>query len=248
MNSTTQTTWDLQYAWPLPGWGMALLFAAAIATVFWLLWRETLSHGQRFALLSLRLFAIVLAFLILGGWKLAFYETERPDLLLVVDRSMSMRLPAGESASDADVDRLQRVQELIVRNRWLNELSDRYHLAVYSIGEDVDPLSDVTKLEALASESRLGTGCFSSISFSSVARRPQWCCWTDGVVTSGRSLSGSGRHFVPARHSVVDGRGGVISHRPEVAIEEVLADDRAFLGDEVRVDVRLKAVSVPQGS
>jgi hypothetical protein len=72
-----------------------LLACAVIALLLgiWILWRTTgLTRFQRHALLTLRIAILVILLLMMMGWTQQEHTTQKPDLLILIDRSESMQL------------------------------------------------------------------------------------------------------------------------------------------------------------
>lgn len=238
-----ETRWELQQAWPLPAWVLVVLFFAIASLMIWTLSRQQIPWPQMLTLSGLRLSGLALIFLMLGGWRLASFETELPDLLLLVDDSLSMQLPTGDSASDAQTDRVTRAQELLAAPDWLSSLQDRYRLQMYTIGDRVQPLGESTQLEAVGVTSRLGDGLLQLANAQRGRSTAAMVLLSDGIVTDGASLRDAADRLASQNIPLwTIGLGGK-QPPPELTIDEVVAEEHAFLGDQVPVRVLLHAAA-----
>jgi len=73
-----------------------LLLACAVTALLlgiWILWRTTgLTRFQRQVLSTLRIAIFVILLLMMMGWTQQEHATQKPDLLILIDRSESMQL------------------------------------------------------------------------------------------------------------------------------------------------------------
>ncbi|WP_417731942.1 hypothetical protein [Rosistilla oblonga] len=240
-------SWELQHAWPLPAWGLAVLFLALAGWTTWLLVAQQIAWRKTVVLSTLRLAALAGLFLMLGGWRLSFFETDLPDLLMLVDDSASMQLPAGDSASDVGINRLARAQRLLAEPDWVQALEQRYRLKMYAVSEQIRPMGSVAELQADGQSSRLGDGLLQLTNAQRGRSTAAIVLMSDGIVTDGASLRVAADRLAAQNIPLwTVGLGGE-QPPPELAIDEVVADDRAFLGDEVQVRVLLRGTA-PAGS
>ncbi len=87
----SQTQTKLEYQWPLPA-GWVILVILMLAGVLWLTLRETGQTARnRVVLLTLRLSAILVLVGMLPGWSSHQQQTGKPDLIILVDSSLSMQ-------------------------------------------------------------------------------------------------------------------------------------------------------------
>ncbi|QDV71787.1 hypothetical protein Poly24_55270 [Rosistilla carotiformis] len=241
------TRWEFQHAWPLPAWAMVLLFVAVAGWMTWLLIRQRLAWQRVLGLSVLRLSAVALLFGMLGGWRLSFFETELPDLILLVDDSASMQLPSGDSAGEAGIDRLTRARDLLAEPGRLETLGERYRLKLLAISDQMRPVDALQDLQAQGLSSRLGDGLLQIANAQRGRSTAAIVLLSDGVVTEGVALRVAADQLASQNIPLwTVGIGGEQSP-PELAIDEVIADDHAFLGDEVQVRVLLRG-SAPPGS
>lgn len=139
---------------------IVVLFATAI-TVGFLYWRHLnttkLSLRRRFALLSLRVFAITLAIALLMDPSIITQHIRPGDQIvaLLFDDSMSMQI--GGSSGESRGDRLVREYNA-AQETFEDEIQRKHRLVRYRVGDRVEPLKSVSELNFDKKESNLLDG------------------------------------------------------------------------------------------
>jgi hypothetical protein len=225
--------------------------------------RNSLSRTAWNSLFGLRAAAItILVGGILAGWQMTSEITDKPDLLIIIDDSASMlqvdhydakRVALLEdwfSKSPKLTSRLDIAKQLLVApGERLANWQRRYHLRVVRVASTSremlladDVAREVRKIDSSTEQgehqaTRLGEEIVRHLRAQRGRPLAAIIVMTDGVHTSGRSLSEAaeyaGRKSVPL---FCIGVGDTLPNR-DAEIREVLVDRTAFLGDLVQVDV-----------
>jgi hypothetical protein len=152
----------LNIQWPLPIWLTVMLLLAAGFFCWSVYRRERSSAGRpaRMLLAGLRFSLIGLVLWMLAGWSWQRYESERPELAIVVDTSQSMatrdanvqrdgsrvdtEAPSDDRSTNSDSNsqssRLSRIERALalfdgLDNRQRRQLTSDYSLRWYTSGE-----------------------------------------------------------------------------------------------------------------
>jgi len=259
LSSGRGVQWELHADWWLPPVAVivgGILVVLALGALSWRgsdLPRESSGGGWRgrwFLLWMLRSGVVAILCWMLGQWQIRRYETVLPDLLLAIDTSASMQLPAT-SAEDAqgDTSRWGRVQKYLVQEgrESLSELARRYHLRMVFLGERTIPLPQSLDLAleriaaqtASGTESRLGDQLRELAAAQRGRSTAAMILISDGVVTGGASLAEVASEIEQQRVPVFTLPIGSDLPPPQVAIAEVIGQPTAMVGDVVRVIVRI---------
>ena len=88
----------LQADWPLPLWLTIVAALALLAIVGALYWSErgNASRSLRLALATIRFILLALVVWMWAGWSWLQYRSDKPELLVMIDRSASMDTPDGK--------------------------------------------------------------------------------------------------------------------------------------------------------
>jgi uncharacterized membrane protein len=257
----------LQPTWPWPTWtavvGLLTLGAAA-----YLLYRSeptSLGRGWRLALTALRVAIFGLLIFMLGGWQLQQHRTEPAQLIVALDDSVSMSFADAyrdsrgatkmkawsqgrSSTSTPALDRFELSRRLLEdpSSGWLKSLETNYRVKLRLVSDRVreiatgsDPL--FSEIRPVRPASKLGQGVRDLLAAQEGTATAAVVVLTDGVTTGGPTLleaaDNARRQGIPL---FLVGVGGDQSPR-DLRLIDLLADDVAFAGDAVQVEVQLTA-------
>ncbi len=261
LETTVQATWPVS-----PGLTIVVLLAGAaiVATIYWHE-RASVTRQARMLLAAMRTTLMLTVLLMLYGWTIQRHRIDRPDVVLILDDSSSMGIVEGSfdlaagaelqrRLSKLDLDKPMRINlaKVLLLERdgeLLKALQKRYRLRVFSAGETARCVSDDAadagqSLKSMTAEqpaSRLGD-CLRDV-LQAQRGRPTAAVvmFTDGLTTAGKSLTEAAQYA--RRRSVPLFLVGMGRDRPEpdLKLADLLADDRAFVGDTVHFDFKLQA-------
>lgn len=252
-------------ATPLPAWLTLLLAIGGMTLVALVYTRETASRRRRMLLATLRIGVLALLLTMMQGWELRRHRTDRPDLVLAVDVSASMRRDErepGDQPQRAEASRptrLEQVQAALLRDGGepLRSLSAGRRPHVVWLARSAQPavqeplvalrepptppadLADPAAAEWMAS--RLGDGLRDLLDRQRGRRTAAIILFTDGATTAGELLSEAAA-LSPVRDIPLF-LVGVGDRRPprDVALRDLLVDRTAYVGDLVTFELRLVA-------
>ncbi len=254
------------HSWPWPPWitvVFLLLVAVAVACVYL---REPgkPGWGRRLGMAVMRWTLIALVTLMLYGWMRDRYQTDLPDLVVVIDDSASMAVedhygaPAQRRAMkarmtafpDQSASRIRVAASLLSPNgaEWLEKLARRYRLKVFMLGRTVrlaaghragDEEQWLRTLSAEEPVSRLGDGLQEILQHQRGRPTAAIVLLTDGIVTEGKSIH-EVAHEARRKHVPLF-LVGIGDERPprDIQLSDLLVDDVVFLGDVVHFDFKL---------
>ena len=175
----------------------------------------------------LRFSLLVLVVWMLAGWNWLRVRTEPPELVIAVDVSESMQTNDGASSatgaasvasnSSTQTTRLQRAQQLLrLSDAQLADLNSRYHLRLYAVAddalqvnsqvavaqEDLAKLTDSNALDFKKNASRLGDSLSRIVQRQAGRGTAAIVFFSDGITTSGTSLSDAAERSRPGRRRV----------------------------------------------
>ncbi|MFO1065093.1 MAG: vWA domain-containing protein [Pirellulales bacterium] len=243
---------------PLAVWLMVLIGIAIALGVLSLYFTERGSASRLLRLIqaSVRISLILLVCWMLAGWQWLRFRSDRPDLLIVLDRSASMQtadMPSAESIhSDAPETRLRAALHHLDRRmtRDGESLKQRYRVRFWSIAEGLTPIGDnldawpTIRSEPAADgpESRLGDSLQRLAQLQTGNATAAIIMATDGVVTGGTGLDDAAERLRKSGIPVFALAVGSISPTPDIQLIDALADDMVFLGDRVSVEASVSAI------
>jgi hypothetical protein len=258
---------SIVHTWPWPFWVTLLALMAMFALVVAIYLRERIAAATRWriVLIGLRLAVLGLVVFMMYGWMRHRHRTDLPDAVIVIDDSASMAVidhydKAEDRAAVEKRVRAARFEEptrinlaktlLLERDaRLWNELSTRYNLKVYRIGESTrvetaqgdERLTAVRELQAEEPASRLGRGLRDVLEGQRGRPTAAIVILSDGITTDGRSLSETAefarRKAIPLYTVAL---GSARAPR-DLRLHDLLVDEVAFVGDLVNFDVKLTA-------
>ncbi len=258
----TATVWrwgDWQAAWPgSPGWLLWWALLGLGLAVLPAVWRSPRGHlGRVGVLASLRVAAVLLLILMIGGLQRLAFEEEPSDLILLIDNSQSMAAPERSFSRAAFLEpptgppsaesRWQRLRDVLTGDPLrLARLADRYQVEMHFLeGTEASPgldtsggVADRQRLAAsgpTAVQSPLGQALQAALLRQRGRPTAAVVLLSDGIVNAGPGLL----DVVPLADEqgvpVVTVGFGSDAPAVDVAIDEVLADATALLGDTVEV-------------
>lgn len=253
--------WRIEPQGPFSPWALAvaaIVLVMGVAALFLVRRRTdaatTLATRRQIALVTLRAAVLLVVVWMIGGWAIARYETELPDLIIAVDRSQSMTLPRSDSASavaDGVVEsRWQAAVDLLGRGdaALLRQLSKQYRLRVQTIAESTETVTGdeqqiATALAAANPDGRrspLGDALAAAVARQRGRSTAGIVMITDGVVTDGMPLADAARIAAQMQLPVIAVATGSSNPPPQVQIAEIVADTTAMVGDRVSVAARIR--------
>ena len=248
MIESTITT-ELRSDWPLPvGWLVGIFLLVAGISVG-LVVHERLPSKRTWILGALRVAGMGLLFLLFGGWQIHYFESEPSDLILLVDRSRSMSFPAGDSADRAGQTRFDQLRDWFSSDPSLQRLGERYRVRTFSVGAELRQIeaAAIQQMQPSDWESRQGEAIRDVIGRQRGRSTAAIVLLSDGVVTNGIELDAVSDSLVASGIPLWSVGFGGDQAPLDIAIEEILADRRAFVGDEVSVQVIVRASGVGRG-
>ncbi|WP_164102935.1 vWA domain-containing protein [Candidatus Laterigemmans baculatus] len=265
--------WQLEPLGPVPLWGLGLLAVALLGLVVLfefvrlrsgpfqlgpLASRRQGAAGppplalrRRIVLVAVRAATLGVIVWMLGGWSITRFETELPDLVVLVDASQSMGLPHSDSASGEGLTRWESVLGLLGHRdgRLLRQLSEDYRLRIQLIGAPLTTASD-GDLESLLGELRrqspsaasspLGDALTAAASAQRGRSTAALVMISDGVVTEGIALPEAAREIAAGHVPVITVSTGSQNPPPQVEVAELVSDTAAMVGDRVTVVARIR--------
>ncbi|QEG43221.1 vWA domain-containing protein [Roseimaritima ulvae] len=244
--------WEID--WPLPLWGVGLLACASVGLA-WLSYgfRTRLPRLRAWTLITLRAFALLALLMMLGGLAWSRFQLQKPELVIVVDDSASMQAPA---ATDTNT-RFDRALQILRRDpQRLSDWEDSYQLQLHSLsgthsgalerspGEEVYAWEGWT---ANAASSPIGSSLLQTMAAQRGRRTAAILLLSDGIVTEGVSLDVAGQRAASQTIPIV--AVGLGSDQPPVdlAVDEILYDRWALVGDRVELRTTVRMEGVPEG-
>jgi hypothetical protein len=198
----------------------------------------------------------------LGGWQIVRFETDLPDLVLLVDTSRSMSLPAsntGASAARAETlgpgaqqqaSQWDAVIDFLAgdQGRLWNRLAKSYRLQVYRVGDELQTLTTdfreladvLPRLQPDGEASRLGDQWLRAVENQRGRSTAAVVMLSDGAITTGTSWEQAAEIVRAERLPLVVVQTGVTDRPPQLAVVETIADSTAMVGDMVSVLARVR--------
>ncbi len=246
----------LQADWPLPIWLTIVLAICAMLFVGSLYWSERGNAGRlmRVFLAAVRFTLLVLVVWMWAGWSWLQFRSDKPELLIMLDRSASMDTPdgkldfaSGAGARTESVSRLEAVKQTLARmsTRDRKRLERSYQLrwllvdeAVEQAGVSIETIEkDLEQVVASGAQSRLGDSLSSVISSQTGRGTAAVVFFSDGINTSGSPLSSAAAMARSAAIPIYAVATGQELALPDARLADLLLDEAVFLGDQVTMMV-----------
>ena len=239
---------QLGFEHPMPPWAWALVVAVASLLAWLGYFKMSGSLGWRSVLASLRAALLVWIVILLAGPELVLprERIERDRVVVLVDRSESMLveddLPTGESRRRSRDEQLRAL--LGGSAEAFESIAERHDLAWFGFGGDVSTLSieDGSAIPSLGGadrpRTRIGRSIASALDAAQGASISSIVLLSDGRSDDPPSrelLRRLGEEGIPV-FAVPLGSGEPLG---DLAVREVEAPVRAFMRDEIPVEVRL---------
>jgi hypothetical protein len=235
--------------WPLPVWlsvVVGLLLTAGVLALYFTE-RGRAPRPRRVLLAATRVALLLLVGWMLAGWSWLRFQSDLPELVLLLDRSASMQ--TSDLASGSQPSRWQQAVAQLSELAQRQDIQRRYRLRWYTVADDVQPVqvdagdipAALSQLAPDGEQSRLGDGLIQVVQLQTGAPTAAIVFISDGIVTSGARLQEAGER---ARRSAVPvyalAAGQQLPH-PDLQIADVLADQVVFLGDQVTLLATVQA-------
>src|SRR6056297_44815 len=239
----------LQWRWPLPTWSVfvaAVLLAVLAIVTYWT--RKPMPWSRRVVLIGLRCVTLWTLLLMIGGLALARFESQKADLIILLDDSASMQAPATASAP---VSRFATAVNILGKDsQRLAKLEEQFELQIHTLKSPLDrqTLSESVREGTLTADfaaSPLGTWWMESLLAQRGRRTAAVILLSDGIVTEGRTLA-SGANLA-ADQQVPFVAVGLGSDQPasDIRVEDVLADAWALVGDRIEFRTTVRVTGLP---
>lgn len=245
----------LQTGWPIPLWIGTIVLLSATLFAIWIYWTERGPAGRPLRILLAAIRSVLLASVLwmISGWVWQQFETERPELAIVVDCSSSMatRDVVSSASGDGLQSRLDRVEQILdqIPQQTLSTLKSRYSIQWFSAAESLksipSPLSEGRPMPvADESQSRLGDSLERLVELQAGRGTAAIVIFTDGINTVGSSLAEAERAARTAAipiHAVATGRPFAL---PDVRLADLLIGREIYLGDSIAAEVTVIASDI----
>lgn len=245
--TTDALGWELQWNWLLPSWATMLLVLTMGAWIVTLYANESAPIGRlrRTCLAILRLAALSIVLLMIAQPTLNWFRQDRTAIVVLVDRSASMATE-DVTTSDEPSSRLKWSQQKL--QEWLSEWQDLHSSRIMTFAADVALAESVELNEIEVAPVQEGTQLGEAIDFAlsraSLQTPAAVVLFSDGRNTQGKSLPEAGakaRRLQVPLFSVAVGSDRPL---PDLALENLIAEDSAFPGDFLQLKVTLTARSM----
>lgn len=257
------TSNSIEYVWSRPWpWSVWLTVALAIVLVagvlgIYLSERGQASRAWRGVLAALRIAAILLVAWMLAGWSIERYQSDMPELVVIIDESASMQTSDGAgnaSATRAVLSRWDMAKRLLSR-AWTTDsqrANAQYRPRLIAVADDIRPLATswqemeaaIGAIKPEGLHSRLGDGLIHILQRQSGRPTAAIVLLSDGIVTGGapleEALPAARRLNVP----IICIATGQQLPQPDLDLIDLLADDAVYLGDRVNIQVTVSATDI----
>ncbi|MGN6136150.1 MAG: VWA domain-containing protein [Aureliella sp.] len=250
----------LDRPWPWSIW-LSIVLAVALCLAVGALYyseRGRASWLRRTVLAALRVSALLLVWWMLAGWSIQRFNSDLPELVVLVDDSASMQTddasPAVAGKSPVRSSRWETARQ-VVQQLWQDDqrdLAKRYRLKLYALSTDARQVASTAdefsaaldQLEPVGQQSRLGEGLIQVLSRQSGRPTAAIVLVSDGIVTSGSPLEEAAAQARRLSIPVVTIATGQQLPQPDLGLADLLADDAVVLGDRVTVQVSVIASDI----
>lgn len=254
-------------AWNVSLWTMILVAIGLALVVGAIYFRERGDSGkvQRLLLIGLRLVLLGMLLAAMPGWIRLGFETDLPDLILMIDdsqsmghddqkSSMSLEAPFSTSNVEASETRYDQVVRFLGKEegKLLADLSQHYHVKPFWVGKTLraldvsaeDWMNELSEGAPTQPASELGAGLLDLFQIQRGRPTAAVLLFSDGITTEGPTLSeasATARRLSIPLHLV-----GVGDNEPlrDQRLTDLLVDDVAFVGDRLVFDVQLSTEGI----
>ena len=254
----------LQADWPLPMWLTIILAMVTLALLAGLYFHERGSSGRglRVLLAVLRFTLLAIVLWMWADWHWLQFRSDKPELLIMLDRSASMDtrdvLASSVAASSATGNRLGTAAELLksIKPRDRARLDSSYQIRWMLVDELAEPASfslesigdDLERIVASGPQSRLGDSLSSVISSQAGRGTAAIIFFSDGINTSGSPLSAAASQARSAGIPIYAVAMGQELALPDARLTDLLLDESVFLGDQVTMLFTVSASDVVEAN
>ena len=248
----------LRADWSLPLWATIVMAVVLLAMVGGLYFfeRGSAGRGMRVLLTAIRFTLLALVIWMWAGWSWLQFRSDKPELLILIDRSASMEtrdVAAPSAATRTNTTRLATsmniLKSLTPRDR--SRLERNYQIRMMMVDEVAEPAS--FSLETIQSQeqsvasglqSRLGDSLSSVIGSQAGRGTAAIVFFSDGINTSGLPLSAAAAQARAAGIPVYAVAAGQELALPDARLADLLMDEAVFLGDQVTMLVTVSVSDV----
>ncbi len=242
----TGLEWQIRWNWDYPLGLSALITIAVVAWVATFYFREASPAGKpmRTLLVLLRLAALALVVAMLAQPTIEWFRMGRPRLVLLVDRSASMETHDQPNT----VARLEVLKSLLTQNKpsFLKTWQSTYDLDILAFDEqivllDANEIQSLTTTTSQSSGTRLGDAVDYALRELPGPVPSAIILLTDGISTRGQPLERAAQRARALRIPLYSVAVGSPHKRPDVSIDDFLAEEVVFPGDRLQVEATLHA-------
>ena len=239
--------WQLQWSWLLPTWASLLLMLGVVVWIAMLYAKESapISNTLRACLALLRIVALGIVLVMIAQPTLNWFRQVRPSIVVLVDRSASMAIDDVQVA-DEFLSRLKWSQRQTAT--WLEHLQQDHRTQIVTFAADAELTGPTALQDIKIANEEDGTHLGEAIDFALSQATSQTpaavVLLSDGMNTSSGSLSDAVSKALRLRVPVFSAAVGSDRPQPDLAIENVVADDILFPGDFLQIEVTLTALSL----
>ncbi len=190
----------------------------------------------------LRWLSLCLLLWMLEGWMLQPVARLQPELVVVLDQSLSMSSIDAMEESKARESRWDQAKAWLTSEEF-RKGTENFRVRYFTVADSLDPreLSDLKSMEATGSASDLGSGLQKLWQQHGMAEGGTLVI-SDGAATDATALELVSQIASHSNHPVDAITVGPIEQRPDWMIDGVRLDDLVFEGDQVLVEGLLTGV------
>ena len=262
VRNATQNIESVLYAdWPLPLWLTIILAVVSLAIISGLYFYErgNAGRGLRLLLTAIRFTLLALVVWMWAGWSWLQFRSDKPELLILLDRSASMETRDGSVASAANKSNKSNKTRLATATQILRSLKPRererlernYQIRMMLVDEVVElanfsleTIGELEKIAASGSQSRLGDSLSGVIGSQAGRGTAAILFFSDGINTSGSPLSAAAAQARAAGIPIYAVAAGQELALPDAKLADLLLDEAVFLGDQVMMLVTVSVSDV----
>lgn len=252
----------LKIDWPLPLWLTIVLaiVALSIIGVLYFFERGNAGRGLRSLLIAIRFSLIALVIWMLAGWSWLQFRSDKPELLILLDRSASMDtrdVSLEKSSTKPNKTRLSTALQILksLKPHERDRLERNYQIRTILVDEVVEPagftlstISDTEQIVASGPQSRLGDSLSNIIGSQAGRGTAAIVFFSDGINTSGSPLSAAATQARAAGIPIFAVTAGQELALPDARLADLLLDEAVFLGDQVTMLVTVSVSDVEEAN